>query len=97
MTEDNSDFDYGEKKPDGQYENYPTIDEGEFVQPVRSAYVHDKCGTTTRMTGKLPESVARDPQYYTATFCVGCGEHVPIEEVHWKIDGEPWVSGGDDQ
>lgn len=88
------DFDYGEKKPDGQYENYPTIDDGEFQQPVRDAYVHEECGTTTKMRGDLPESVARDPQYYVKTFCVGCGEHVPVSEVHWKEDGEPWVSDG---
>jgi len=85
-------FDYGEKREDGQYENYPTIDEGDFEQPVRDAYVHEECGATTRMTGDLPESIARDPEYYTATFCVECGTHVPVEEVHWKDDGSDWVN-----
>jgi hypothetical protein len=85
-------FDYGEKREDGQYENYPTIDEGEFEQPVRDAYIHEECGTVTKMTGDLPESIARDPEYYTATFCVGCGTHVPVEEVHWKDDESDWVN-----
>lgn len=94
MSEDNpppSDFDYGERQPDGQFENYPTIDEGEFQQPVRSAYVHEECGTTTVMKGDLPGSVARDPRSYVKTFCAGCNEHVPVSEVHWKKDGKPWV------
>lgn len=86
------DFDYGDRLPDGQFENYPTVDTGEFKQPVRDAYVHEECGTTTKMTGDLPESVARDPRGYTKAFCVGCGEHVPVEEIRWKADGEPWVS-----
>ena len=92
------DFDYGEKRPDGQYENYPTIDEGEFEQEPRDTYIHvDGCGSRTTMTGDLPESVARDPEYYTKTFCAGCGEHVPVGEVEWG-DGEDWIvdDGGED-
>jgi len=89
------DFDYGEQQEDGQYENYPTIEEGEFQQEPRESYIHDEefggCGSRTRMTGDLPESVARDPTYYTKTFCSGCGEYVPVEEVRWVKDGEPWV------
>lgn len=89
MTDD--DFDYGEQKENGQYENYPTVDEGEFVQDVRDTYEHTEgCKVTTTMTGKLPESVARSPTYYDKTFCIGCGEHVPVEEVQWA-DGEDWV------
>lgn len=89
------DFDYGEQKEDGQYENYPTTNEGEFEQPVRESYVHEECGTTTTMTGDLPESVARDPTFYTKTFCAGCNEHVPVEEVHWEEDGADWVMNDD--
>lgn len=86
------DFDYGEKREDGQYENYPTIEEGEFQQEPRSTYIHvDGCGESTTMTGKLPESVARDPSGYGKTFCTGCGKHVPVEEVEWR-DGEDWVA-----
>jgi len=84
------DFDYGEKRSDGQYENYPTIDNGDFEQPVRDEYVHEGCSSTTKMTGDLPESVARNPHYYTKTFCVGCGKHVPVSEVYWKEDKCNW-------
>jgi len=85
------DFDYGKQREDGQYENYPTIDDGEFEQKPRDTYIHvDGCGAKTTMTGDLPESVARDPKYYSKTFCHGCGEHVPVSEVEWK-DGSDWV------
>lgn len=84
------DFDYGEKREDGQYENYPTIDEGEFEQEPRTTYIHEECETRTKMSSDLMKSVARDPSYYTKTFCAGCGEHVPVEEVEWA-DGEDWV------
>lgn len=90
------DFDYGDKRPDGQYENYPTTDEGEFVQEPRSTYTHaDGCGSRTSMTDALAESVARDPTFYTKTFCSGCGEHVPVGEVEWT-DGEDWVVDQED-
>jgi len=97
MSEDDpppGDFDYGEKRDDGQYENYPTIDEGEFKQQPRYSYIHDEeeggCGVRTRMSAKLGKSVARNPSHYTKTFCSGCGEHVPVDEVHWVLDGEDW-------
>lgn len=85
-------FDYGEKRDDGQYENYPTIDEGDFEQPVRDTYLHKECGKTTTMTGDLPESVARNPSYYSKTFCTHCGKHVPVNEVLWEEDGSNWVN-----
>lgn len=88
------DFDYGDRLSDGQYENYPTIDSGDFAQKPRDTYVHvDGCGSTTKMTGDLRESVARDPTYYSNTFCSGCGSHVPVSEVEWE-DGEDWVVDG---
>ena len=89
------DFDYGEKREDGQYESYPTIDDGEFVQEPRASYIHEACGTKTTMSSELQKSVARDPTYYSHTYCAGCQEHVLIEEVSWTRDGEDWVVGGD--
>lgn len=89
-------FDYGEKQQDGQYENYPTVDEGEFEQKPRKTYIHQDCGKATTMSAELAESVARDPTYYGKTFCAECGEHVPVDEVEWE-DGSNWVvdEGGD--
>lgn len=89
MSDDS--FDYGERKEDGQFENHPTIDEGEFVQPVRRSYTHEKCGTTTRMGKDIAESIARDPEYYSKTFCAACGDYFPVEQFQWP-DGSSWVS-----
>lgn len=95
MTDDPppEDFDYGERRDDGQFENHPTIDEGEFEQEVRERYIHEACGGETVMKRHIAESVARDPEYYGSTFCSKCGDYYPVEEFHWKEDGEPWVIG----
>jgi len=78
-------FDYGDRREDGQFERHPTTDEGEFVQPVRSRYVHtDGCGGTTRMGSDLAESFARDPGQYGKTFCSPCGDYHPLDEFTWK-------------
>jgi len=86
MTDDPPpiDFDYGDRLSDGQFENHPTKDEGEFVQPVRESYVHDECGGTTTMRRKLAESFARDPNQYGKTFCARCGDYFPLDEFVWK-------------
>lgn len=70
--------------PNGQHEQYWVLSESErakgFVRPVRTAYVHDKCGTVTTMGRALSETYARDPKFYGATFCVACGVHLPVGE-----------------
>lgn len=49
-----------------------------FVRPVRSSYVHDKCGGVTTMGRSLAETYARDPHFYSGTFCVNCRAHFPV-------------------
>lgn len=49
-----------------------------FVRPVRRSYVHLKCGTVTTMHRELAETYARDPHFYSGTFCVGCRAHFPV-------------------
>ena len=51
-----------------------------FVRPVRRSYVHTKCGTLTTMGQSLAETYARDPHFYSGTFCCGCGSHFPVGE-----------------
>lgn len=105
----NDGFDYGERREDGQFQNHPTKDEGEFVQPVRSSYVHvEECGATTTMGTGLAESFARDPEQYGKTFCAGCEDYYPLDEFEWKgteirldevgvvADDEEDPNGGDD-
>ncbi len=49
-----------------------------FVRPIRRSYVHETCGTSTRMAQGLAETYARDPGFYEATFCAACSMHRPV-------------------
>ena len=51
-----------------------------FVRPVRNSYVHQICGTVTTMGQSLAETYARDPKFYSGTFCCACGRHFPVGE-----------------
>jgi hypothetical protein len=56
---------------------------------VRNKYVHLRCGVVTRMGDKLSETYARDPSFYSGTFCAACGSHFPV-----GADGEfVWDDG----
>ncbi len=54
-----------------------------FVRPVREVYLHRVCGTTTRMGRSIAETYARDPSFYSGTFCVACRKHLPLPEFVW--------------
>ena len=48
------------------------------------------CSTVTSMGLALSETYARDPRFYGATFCCGCGKHFPVGEdgeFVWEPDG----------
>jgi hypothetical protein len=51
-----------------------------FVRPVRQSYIHDKCGGLTVMGLALAETYARDPMFYSGTFCAICRSHYPVGE-----------------
>lgn len=76
--------DHRDLKPNGQQKGYVVLSEAErakgFVRPVRCSYLHEKCGTVTTMGVALAETYARDPYFYSGTFCVGCGAHFPVGE-----------------
>ena len=58
-----------------------------FVRPVRQSYVHDKCGGVTTMNQALAETYARDPSFYSGTYCVLCHSHFRVGadgEFTWK-------------
>lgn len=56
----------------------------EAVRPVRTAYVHATslggCGAVTHMALALAETYATNPDFYGATYCVGCRRHRPVGE-----------------
>ena len=88
--------DHRELKPDGQQKGYIVLTDEErakgFTRPLRRKYTHAKCGTvTTVQNGAIVETYARDPSFYSGTFCVGCGKHFtfgePDGDFFWCEDG----------
>ena len=82
-----------EIEPDtGMQKGYIVLAEEErakgFVRPLRKSYRHLKCDTVTTMGLTLAETYARDPHFYSGTFCAGCRAHFPVGE-----DGEFVWSG----
>lgn len=81
-------------KDNGQQHGYVVLAEEErakgYVRPVRRTYTHLKCGDTTTMGQTIAETYARDPKFYSGTFCCGCGAHFPVGEKGefvWLDDG----------
>ena len=76
----------------GQQKGYIVLSEEErakgFVRPVRAVYTHLTCGTETRMGSAIAETYARDPKFYSGTFCAGCRKHFPLTEFVWKGTNE---------
>ena len=68
-------------RPNGQQQDYVVLAEEErakgFVRPVRRSYKHLKCGGVTTMAQTIAETVARDPDFYSGTFCCACRAHFP--------------------
>lgn len=66
----------------GQQQDYVVLADEErakgFVRPVRRSYKHLTCGGVTTMGLTLAETYARDPSFYSGTFCATCGTHFPI-------------------
>lgn len=82
-------------RPDGRQVGYVVMSEAErakgFTRPYRDAYRHLKCGKITTMGRALAETCARDPGFYSGTFCATCGGHYPVGEsgefTWYEMDG----------
>lgn len=76
----------------GQHPSYIVLCDEErakgFVRPYRDRYQHTTCGTVTTMGRALSETYARDPKFYSHTFCVHCNRHPPVDEFVWTADGQ---------
>lgn len=90
-----------EIQPSGMQKSYVVLSPEErakgFVKPLRYSYIHAMptetertvgCGAQTRMGAALSETYARNPRFYSGTFCVGCRAHFPLNQFIWE-DGEP--------
>lgn len=92
-----ADGNHREDRGDGQQRGYVVLSAAErakgFVRPIRRSYVHQKCGTLTTMSQEIAETYARSPtNFYTGTFCCGCGKHFPV-----GADGEFVWDGTDEK
>ena len=79
--------------PEGSYREMTewALPTGRLASPVRRSYVHDKCGCVTTMGLALAETYARDPSFYSGTFCATCRAHFPVGaagEFTWKGTAE---------
>jgi hypothetical protein len=76
----------------GQQKAYVVLTQEErskgFVRPVRRSYVHKVCGTVTTMSRDLAETYARDPAFYSGTFCCTCRTHLPLDQFVWDGTSE---------
>lgn len=74
----------------GQQKGYVVLSAEErakgWVRPFRDTYRHVKCGATTTMGRPIAETYARDPEFYSGTFCATCRAHYPLTEFVW-MDG----------
>ena len=64
---------------------------GSEVDPsnmARSGLKSPGCGALTHMGLALAETYARDPKFYSGTFCVGCGAHFPLDQFTWDGTNE---------
>ena len=65
----------------GQQKGYVVLAEEErakgYVRPFRRSYKHAKCGGVTTMGDTIAATYARDPFFYSGTFCCHCGTHFP--------------------
>jgi hypothetical protein len=80
-------------RPDGQQNEYVTLHpSGRYegsLDGVPQCYRHAKCGVVTRMPEEIIRSYLVNPFLYGAgSFCCGCGEHIPEEELFWYETGQ---------
>lgn len=76
-----------DEEPIPQHEVYLVLSDEErlkgFVRPLRHAYKHLECGTTTTMNSAIAETYARNPKFYGATYCAHCRMHKAVDEFVW--------------
>ncbi len=92
ITTDRNNPDLNTDEPGKQNKAYLVLSDEEisrgFIRPLRDSYVHKTCGVLTRMNGKIAETYARDPKFYSATWCMGCSRHLPVSEFIWDGTNE---------
>ena len=96
LTDDPGGRSHREINPEtGQQLAYVVLSDDErakgFVEPVRTKYVHKRCGGVTVIGTQIAETYARDPSFYNGTFCAVCKAHFRLAEFVW--DGTDYTVG----
>lgn len=47
-----------------------------------------ECGQVTRTSLDIAETYARDPKFYSGTFCIKCRDHFPLDQFVWEGTSE---------
>jgi hypothetical protein len=63
-----------------KFEMYPLGESKVTGSFWTEASLNSGCGRTTTMAQAIAESYARNPSYYSATFCATCRAHFPVGE-----------------
>jgi hypothetical protein len=79
--------------PDGQMKDHVTVHpKGRYpgsLRGVPQAYLHPRCGVVTRMPEEIIRSYLVNPFLYGGgSFCCGCNDYVPEEELFWHETGQ---------
>lgn len=54
-----------------------------FEYPIRKVFPGG-CGTRTTCSQDIAETYARDPNFYSGTFCCSCKAHFPLDQFVWE-------------
>lgn len=95
VTDDRNDPGLKRYRTDGMQDKYLVLSEEElakgFIRPVRTQYIHLVCEAVTWMSEPLAQTYARNPGFYTGTWCARCKFHAPVGadgEFRWiEVDG----------
>lgn len=73
-----------------KYEPYPEGNSslGKYWTHKELQRAGKRCGSVTTMGTALAETYARNPRFYSGTFCCSCHTHFDLNEFEWE-DGEP--------
>jgi hypothetical protein len=73
-----------------KFEEYPAGDGvlGRFWKQRNLDNIDKGCGATTSMGQALAETYAREPSFYSSTYCCKCQMHRPVDEFVWDGTSE---------
>lgn len=76
-------------KEDGSCISGSYLTKEQYEDAIAGHYKQVKgCGAITTMGRALSETYATNPNFYGATFCVGCNKHLPVNEFIWQGTNE---------